>query len=101
MGELGILGRRNHYEMIATSLLYLQSEFELVGVNACGSVDGSCRCMFCYSTTKLENNLEQRYAIKFCVKLREGASYTYENIHKAFNNDSLSPAQVFQWHKTL
>jgi hypothetical protein len=45
------------------------------------------------------NNLQQRYTIKFCVKLGEGAIGTYENIHEAFRNDSLLHNQVFQWHK--
>jgi hypothetical protein len=47
------------------------------------------------------NNLEQRYAIKFCVKLGESATDAYETIQKAFDNDSLSRAQVFRWHKDL
>jgi hypothetical protein len=56
--------------------------------------------VFCYSVTKLENNnLGQRYAIKFCVRLGEGATDTYGNIQKAFGNDFLSRAQVFRWHK--
>jgi hypothetical protein len=47
--------------------------------------------MFCYSVTNLENNnLEQHYAIKFCVKLGEGATDTHEKIKKTFGNDSLS-----------
>jgi hypothetical protein len=33
------------------------------------------------------------------VSGREGATDTYEKIQKAFGNDSLSCAQVFQWHK--
>jgi hypothetical protein len=45
------------------------------------------------------NNLEQCYAIKFCVKLGEGGTDTYEKIQKAFGNDSLLRAQVIQWHK--
>jgi transposase len=45
------------------------------------------------------NNLEQRYAIKYCVKLGEGATDTYEKIQKAFGNDSVSHALVFRWHK--
>jgi hypothetical protein len=45
------------------------------------------------------NNLWQRHAIKFCVKLRESATDTYEMIQKAFGNDSLSHAEVFRWHK--
>jgi hypothetical protein len=36
---------------------------------------------------------------KFCVKLGEGATDTYEKIRKVFANDSLSRAQVFRWHK--
>jgi hypothetical protein len=45
------------------------------------------------------NNLKQRYAIKFCVKLGEGVTDTYEKIQKAFGNDSISCARVFRWHK--
>jgi hypothetical protein len=56
--------------------------------------------MFCYSVTKVgKNNLEQYYAIKFCVELGEGAIDTYEKIQKAFGTDSLSRAQLFRWHK--
>jgi hypothetical protein len=56
--------------------------------------------MFCYSATNLEkNNVEQSYAIKFCVKLRESATDTKEKIQKAFRNVSLSRAQVLRWHK--
>jgi hypothetical protein len=47
------------------------------------------------------NNLEQRHAIKFCVKLGEGATETYEKIQKTFGNDSLSRAQAFGGTKTL
>jgi hypothetical protein len=47
--------------MIATSLLYLQSKFELAGMN------------IYYSVTKMEkNNFEQYYAIKLCVKQGKG-----------------------------
>jgi hypothetical protein len=64
------------------SLLYLQSKFELAGMNTCGS----CRCMFCYSVTKMgKKNIEQRYEIKFCVKPGEGATDTYEKIPKPFD----------------
>lgn len=46
-----------------------------------------------------KNNLEQRYANKYRVKLGEGTTDTYEKIQSAFSNDSVSHAQVFQWHK--
>jgi hypothetical protein len=56
--------------------------------------------MFCYSVTITQkNNLEQRYAIKFCVKVGEGATDTYGKIEKAFGNDSVSHTQVFWWYK--
>jgi hypothetical protein len=45
------------------------------------------------------NNLEQGYAVKFCVRLGKGATGTYGKIQKAFGNDSLSRAQVSRWHK--
>jgi hypothetical protein len=50
--------------------------------------------MFGYSVTKVEKNLEQRYAIKFCVKMREGTANTYEKVQKASGNDSLSHACI-------
>jgi hypothetical protein len=34
------------------------------------------------------NNLEQSYAIKFCVQLQEGVTDTCAKIQKAFGNDS-------------
>jgi transposase len=58
--------------------------------------------MFCYSVTKIgNNNFEQRCAIKFCGKLREGATDTHERIQRAFRDDSRSRAEVlvFRWHK--
>jgi hypothetical protein len=46
-----------------------------------------------------KKNLAQNYAIKFCVKLGDGTSDTYEKIQNAYGNYSVSRAQVFQWHK--
>jgi hypothetical protein len=63
---------------------------------------GSCRCMCCCSVTKMATrNLQQRYAIRFCVKLGQGATDAYENIQKAFGNDSISRTEVFRWHKNF
>src|SRR5215469_18622825 len=44
---------------------------------------------------------EQRCAIKFCVKLRESATVTYEKLQRAYGEHSLSRAQVFRWHKSF
>jgi hypothetical protein len=46
-----------------------------------------------------KKNLEQHYAIKFCVKLGQGATDIYQKIQKAFGNDPLSRGQVFRWNK--
>jgi hypothetical protein len=48
----------------------------------------------------MENNdLQQRYIIKFYVKLGKGVTDTYERIQEVFGNDSVSHAQVFWSHK--
>lgn len=56
--------------------------------------------MFVVLVTKMEKrNLEQRVAIKFCVKLGESATETYGKILKVYGSDALSRAQVFRWFK--
>jgi hypothetical protein len=98
--ELLILGHRDHYEMIAISFLYLYPSFNLLAWKNVWFCCGSCRCMFCHGVTKMEkNNPEQLYGIRFCVKVREVATDTYDKIQRAFGNDSLSRAQVFRWHE--
>jgi len=42
---------------------------------------------------------EQCCANKFCVKLGESATVTYEKLKRAYGEHSLSTAQVFGWHK--
>ena len=42
-----------------------------------------------------------RCAIKFCVKLGESATVTYEKLQRAYGEHSLSRAQVFRWHKSF
>ena len=43
----------------------------------------------------------QRRAIKFCVKLGESATVTYEKLQRPYGEHSLSRAQVFRWHKSF
>ena len=45
-----------------------------------------------------KRNLEQRCAIKFCVKLHESATETYEKVKRAYGEHALSRTQVFRWH---
>jgi len=44
---------------------------------------------------------ERSCAIKFCVKLGEPATVTYEKLQRAYREHSLSRVQVFRWHKSF
>jgi hypothetical protein len=47
----------------------------------------------------MERTIEQRFSIKFCVKLKKTATETLQMIQEAYGEDALSRNQVFQWHK--
>ena len=44
---------------------------------------------------------EHRWAIKFCVKLGEFATLTYEKLQRTYGEHSLSRAHVFRRHKSF
>ena len=44
---------------------------------------------------------EQSCAIKFCVKLGESATVTFEKLQRAYGEHSLSRAQLFRGHKSF
>ena len=47
-----------------------------------------------------EDTLEERYAIKFCFKLRKNnATETYGMLQTAFGAPCMNRASVFEWHK--
>ena len=46
-----------------------------------------------------EDTLEERYAIKFCFKLRRNATETYGMLQTAFGPSCINRASVFEWHK--
>jgi len=48
-----------------------------------------------------KQNLEQCCMIKFCVKLNENATETYEKLKQAYGEHALSREQVFRWHKAF
>jgi len=48
-----------------------------------------------------QQKFEQRCAIKFCVKLGESATVTYEKLQRAYGEHSLCRAQVFRWHRSF
>jgi hypothetical protein len=49
----------------------------------------------------MQASLEQRYAIKFCVKMGNSASETLEMLRKAYGQATLSSVQVYRWHKAF
>lgn len=42
---------------------------------------------------------EQRYALKFCVKLEYSATESYQMLIKAYGDDAMSRTQAFDWFK--
>ena len=46
-----------------------------------------------------EDTLEERYAIKFCVKLGKNVTETYGMLQTAFWPYCMNRASVFEWHK--
>ena len=46
----------------------------------------------------MDQRKEQRVCIKFCANLGKSATETLEMIQQGFRDQSLSCAQVFQWH---
>ena len=48
-----------------------------------------------------QQKFEQHCAIKFCVKLGESTTVTYEKLQRAYGEHSLSKAQVFRWHRSF
>jgi len=50
-------------------------------------------------TKTATRNIAQRYAIFFCVKLGDSATTTHGKLQQAFEDDAMSRAQAFPWHK--
>jgi len=58
-------------------------------------------CLSVVLQVKMQCSVDQRYAIKFCVKLEKSATKTLAMIQKAYGKDAFSKAQVFRWHKAF
>jgi hypothetical protein len=43
--------------------------------------------------------MDQKVAIKFCVKLKKTATETFEILKSAYGEEFLSRTSVFEWHK--
>ena len=48
-----------------------------------------------------ERKIEQRCAIKFCVKLWETGIETFNKLKQAYGEHALSRSQVFKWYKAF
>ena len=49
--------------------------------------------------SRLEDTLEERYAIKFCFKLGKNTRETYGMLQTAFRPSCMNREAVFEWHK--
>jgi len=52
-------------------------------------------------TFAMQENIAQRYAIKFCVKLNKSATKTFASLTEAYGDATLSRTTVFKSHKAL
>ena len=56
----------------------------------------------CVCVTEMEERkIEQRCAIKFCVKLGETGIETFNKLKQAYGEHALSRSQVFKWYKAF
>jgi len=63
-----------------------------------------CLCMVVFYnlvTFAMQENIEQRYAIKFYVKLNKSATETFASLTEAYADATLSRTMVFKWHKAF
>ena len=63
-----------------------------------------CLCMVVFYNLvmfAMQENIEQRYAIKFCVKPNKTATETFASLTEAYGDTTLSRTMVFQWHKVF
>jgi len=63
-----------------------------------------CLCMVVFSnlvTFAMQENIEQWYVIKFCVKLNKSATETFASLTEAYGDVTLSRTMVFKWHKAF
>jgi len=60
------------------------------------------RSSFCVLLrAKIQRRMEQRYAIKFCLKLGKSGSETLQLLRTAYGDAVLSSSQVLTWYKAF
>ena len=63
-----------------------------------------CLCMVMFYnlvTFAMQENIEQRYAIKFYVKLNKSATETFASLTEVYGDATLSRTVVFKLHKAF
>ncbi len=45
------------------------------------------------------DSLQERYTLKFCIKLGKNATETYGMLQPAFGASCMNLASIFEWHK--
>jgi len=50
-------------------------------------------------TFAIQENIEERHAIKFCVKLNKSATETFASLTKADGDATVLSTVVFKWHR--
>ena len=81
----------------------IQWDLPQLSQRLCSSQYGrKVRSSFCVlSRAKIQRSLEQRYVIKFCVKLRKSGSETLQLLRTAYGDAVLSSFQVLRWYKVF
>jgi len=63
-----------------------------------------CLCLVVFYnlvTFAIEENIQQRYDIKFCVKLNKSATETLASLTEAYGDATLSRTMICKWHKAF
>ena len=55
----------------------------------------------CLAILNMENKIEQRICLKFCVYNEITATQSLEILQKCFGKSTLLRKQVFEWHKAI
>ena len=77
----------------------------LVSTGLVEAVVWYCRlCVVVFSnliTFAMQENIKQRYTIKYCVKPNKSATETFASLTEAYGDATLSRTMVFKWHKAF
>jgi len=63
-----------------------------------------CLCMVVFYNHfmfAMQEDIEQRYGIKFCVKLNKSATQTFDSLTEDYGDATLSRTMVFKWHRAF